>query len=208
MRPRDRRPQERLRVMDETTPVGHRIARLRRKRGITQEALAGLVGRSESWLVKIESGKRTVESIKDLLLLANALKVEPGEIIGKLSLPPNGGAPLDPPRGIPAIRRALFAVLDTDERPDTAQLRADIVQANALTGNGRYGAVALGLPRLITLARTVVVQDVPSAWWNLAAAYHVERTSPAMWRTGTWGCLPQIGRSAQRNAPATKCSWH
>jgi transcriptional regulator with XRE-family HTH domain len=112
--------------MDESTPVGHRIARLRRKRGMTQEALAGLVGRSESWLVKIESGKRTVESIKDLLLLANALKVEPGEIIGKLSLPPNGGAPLDPPRGIHAVRRVVFTGQPADREPiDGTRLRAD-----------------------------------------------------------------------------------
>jgi DNA-binding XRE family transcriptional regulator len=45
---RSRITQRELRVMDESTPVGHRIAYWRRKRGITQEALAGLVGRSPS----------------------------------------------------------------------------------------------------------------------------------------------------------------
>ncbi|WP_412748154.1 helix-turn-helix domain-containing protein [Krasilnikovia sp. M28-CT-15] len=31
-------------------PVGERIAAFRRRRGLSQAALAGLVGRSESWL--------------------------------------------------------------------------------------------------------------------------------------------------------------
>ncbi|MGH8903300.1 MAG: helix-turn-helix domain-containing protein [Egibacteraceae bacterium] len=159
--------------MDEDTPVGQRIAYWRRRRRLTQQVLSGRVGRSVPWLSRIERGQRTLERIADLLALARVLKVEPGDLLGRLSLPANGGGPLDPPQGIPAIRRALFAVLDTDEHPDTAQLRADIMRANHFTGAGRYEAAALVLPRLITLARTVVTQEAPGAWWDLAAAYHV-----------------------------------
>ncbi|MGH8884063.1 MAG: helix-turn-helix domain-containing protein [Egibacteraceae bacterium] len=106
-------------------PVGQRIAHWRHRRGLTQQVLAGLVGRSVPWLSLIERGDRTVEKIADLLALANVLKVEPGDLIGGVELPPNGGGPLDPPRGIPAIRRALFAVHLADrETPDAVRLRA------------------------------------------------------------------------------------
>jgi len=37
---------------------GARITRARRRRGLSQAVLAGLVGRSESWLSQVERGKR------------------------------------------------------------------------------------------------------------------------------------------------------
>ena len=40
------------------TGIGARVARWRRRRGISQVALAGLVGRSESWLSQVERGVR------------------------------------------------------------------------------------------------------------------------------------------------------
>jgi transcriptional regulator with XRE-family HTH domain len=41
---------------------GQRIARARRRRGLSQAALAGLAGRSESWLSQVERGLRRVDS--------------------------------------------------------------------------------------------------------------------------------------------------
>lgn len=37
-------------------PIGERIAIYRRRRGLTQLVLAGLIGRSESWLSQVERG--------------------------------------------------------------------------------------------------------------------------------------------------------
>ncbi len=45
-----------------TETAGQRIARARRRRGLSQAVLAGLVGRSESWLSQVERGKRGVDS--------------------------------------------------------------------------------------------------------------------------------------------------
>ena len=103
--------------MDEFRGVGERIAYWRHRRMMTQVALAGQVGRSESWLAKIERGERTIEAIKDLLLLANVLKVQPGDLIGGIELPPNGGGPLDPPKGIITVRRALYTPRPEDREP-------------------------------------------------------------------------------------------
>jgi len=46
---------------------GERIARARRRRGLSQAVLAGLVGRSESWLSQVERGKRGIDSYSVLV---------------------------------------------------------------------------------------------------------------------------------------------
>ncbi|MGH8901459.1 MAG: helix-turn-helix domain-containing protein [Egibacteraceae bacterium] len=160
--------------MDEDTPVGQRIAYWRRRRGLTQQVLAGRAGCSTSWVSKLERGERTVEKISDLLALARVLKVEPGDLIGGLELPPNGGGPLDPPQGIPAVRRAVLVERAPDrEPPDAAELRAAADQADRLVGSGSYRALAFHLPHLFASARSAVAQEVPGAWSCLARTYRV-----------------------------------
>jgi len=61
-------------------PAGQRIARARRRRGLSQSALAGLVGRSESWLSQVERGKRGIDSHAVLTRLASILRVDIAEI--------------------------------------------------------------------------------------------------------------------------------
>lgn len=67
--------------MDASAP-GQRIARARRRRGLSQAALAGLAGRSESWLSQVERGLRQVDGHSVLLSLAEILRVEVSELTG------------------------------------------------------------------------------------------------------------------------------
>ena len=48
----------------------------RRRRGLSQAALAGLVGRSESWLSQVERGIRSVDRLSVLLDMAKILHVD------------------------------------------------------------------------------------------------------------------------------------
>jgi transcriptional regulator with XRE-family HTH domain len=66
--------------------AGARIARARRRRGLSQLVLAGLVDRSESWLSQVERGKRGVDSYVVLTRMAEVLRVEVEELTG-----PGGG---------------------------------------------------------------------------------------------------------------------
>jgi transcriptional regulator with XRE-family HTH domain len=157
--------------MDEGMPVGQRIRYWRRRRGLSQEVLAGLVGRSKSWLTKVERGERVLDSISVLLKMADELRVEPGDLIGEFRLPPNGGAHLNPPRGVPAIRRALFMPLHDQDVPDVGELRASVERAILLDGAGSYEALALVLPELLTASRVAASRELPGAWWCLAGAY-------------------------------------
>ncbi|MFZ0077927.1 MAG: helix-turn-helix transcriptional regulator [Trebonia sp.] len=65
---------------------GERIAWARRRRGLSQAVLAGLVGRSESWLSQVERGRRGVDSHAVLTRMAAVLRVEVEELTG-----PGGG---------------------------------------------------------------------------------------------------------------------
>ena len=62
--------------------AGQRIARARWRRGLSQAVLAGLVGRSESWLSQVERGKRGVDSHSVLVRLAEVLRVDLEELTG------------------------------------------------------------------------------------------------------------------------------
>ncbi|MGH8900105.1 MAG: helix-turn-helix domain-containing protein [Egibacteraceae bacterium] len=154
--------------------VGERIAYWRKRRGLSQQVLAGLVGRSASWMTKVERGDRIVDKLSVLLALSYALKVDLGKLVGGVELPPNGGGPLDPPRGIVAVRRALFTPPPDREPPTAAELRAKVEEAKRLRHNSRYEAVGIVLPELITAGRaSAAVQDTAQAWWCLAGAYQV-----------------------------------
>src|SRR5579875_906969 len=69
--------------MTSTGPdAGQRIAAARRRRGLSQVVLAGLVGRSESWLSQVERGKREVDSHTVLIRLAKILHTDIAELAG------------------------------------------------------------------------------------------------------------------------------
>jgi len=85
--------------------VGARIARWRRRRGLSQVALAGLVGRSESWLSQVERGLRHVDSLAVLRDLSRVLRVD---------LEMLAPSPMATPRGSngpahPVLKQALLA---------------------------------------------------------------------------------------------------
>ena len=50
--------------------VGERIAIYRRRRGLSQLALANMIGRSEAWLSQVERGIRDVDRVSVLIRLA------------------------------------------------------------------------------------------------------------------------------------------
>jgi transcriptional regulator with XRE-family HTH domain len=69
--------------------IGDRIAAYRRRKGISQVVLAGLIGRSESWLSQVERGQRDVDSLTVIRDLATALSISADTLIGvELPTPP------------------------------------------------------------------------------------------------------------------------
>jgi transcriptional regulator with XRE-family HTH domain len=102
-----------------TAPSGHIGARIRywrrRRGGITQAALAGLAGVSQSFISQVESGRKSVERRATLVDLANALQVSVADLLGE------PGDPTNPARAgaaaaVPQIRVALLEIEEGERR--------------------------------------------------------------------------------------------
>ena len=152
--------------------TGQRIARARRRRGLSQAVLAGLVGRSESWLSQVERGKRGIDSHSVLVRLADVLRVDIEELTG-------AGADDEPGRRVhPAaslIEQAMMAYgvpgSAKHEGPDR-EVSLDYLRAKARSAYRNYQATRYDragriLPGLIcgveTVARSAGIAS-PAAW--------------------------------------------
>lgn len=165
--------------------VGERIAFYRRRRGLTQSVLAGLVGRSEDWLSKIERGEREPRRLDVLVSLAKALRVTVGDLLGQPVLMEDGQDPDGD--DIPAVRDALMTPrrlsrllygqpTRIEVNPDTVALLAESVWANFQ--DGLLGRVVKRLPGLIESAQHLEESDLPPgaqrrAWAAAARVHHL-----------------------------------
>jgi transcriptional regulator with XRE-family HTH domain len=147
---------------------GQRIARARRRRGLSQTALAGLVGRSESWLSQVERGLREVDSHTVLVSLAEILCVEVADLTGDNANDPH----ISRYAAAREIERAMMAydslesVIDAGSavrEPGLARLRLALDRANRCYQAARYDEAGRMLPALIhsveTAARTCPGRD-------------------------------------------------
>jgi DNA-binding XRE family transcriptional regulator len=139
---------------------GERIARARRRRGLSQSVLAGLVGRSESWLSQVERGKRRVDSHEVLLRMAEVLRMDVADLanvpVPRPRLAPGAdvrsatgsvgrtgtgaGEPLTGPAA--AVERAMvcYDSLTAPAGPDEREAGAAHLHEMARAAYGRYQA--------------------------------------------------------------------
>jgi transcriptional regulator with XRE-family HTH domain len=137
--------------------VGQRIASYRRRRGLSQAALAGLVGRSESWLSQVERGVRSVDRLSILLDMAKVLHVDVESLSGQpWQYAPNGMTLID---DLDSIRRALvrYSALTGDMAGHNDPLPPEVLHARAADIHTQYQAanysrVVRDLPELLVAA--------------------------------------------------------
>ena len=187
-------------------PAGQRIARARRRRGLSQAALAGLVGRSESWLSQVERGKRGVDSHAVLTRLAAILHVDIAEVSD------NGGDGADAPRLYPHAAQIEQAMMDyhglgasitgedAERLPSAAHLREMARSAYRGYQATRYEATGCLLPRLIRgveMASRIQGPATPAICGVRALAYD---TVAAV--------LNRIGEPALASAPSLASAPH
>ncbi|WP_212753930.1 helix-turn-helix domain-containing protein [Nakamurella aerolata] len=187
--------------------TGQRVAFYRRRRGLTQGVLAGLIGRSEDWLSKVERNQRRLNE-QTLTAVAQALRVMPEDIKGQPVL-----AEADRPANddVPAVREALL-----DHRRLSATLFAversfvDVDAVAAYSRNvwdlyqrGQTGAVISELPRLIRDAQALEASgDSDGRPWAVSARiHHLAATTLAKLGESelAWTAGEQAMRAAERS---------
>ena len=133
--------------------MGERIAAYRRRRGLSQAALAGLVGRSESWLSQVERGVRSVDRLSVLLDMSRVLHVDVDSLVGRpWDLAPNGNSDGDDLAGIRQYfaRYEQLTLSPKAPRPAIPDLRARIVDAHHRYQAAEYEAVLVDVPSLLS----------------------------------------------------------
>ncbi len=150
-----------MRGLADTLSIGERIAWYRQRRGMSQQVLAGLVGRTADWLSKIENNRIDLDRLSVLQSLASALDVTVGDLIGEPSLLDWSA---DSGRStVPALRNALMNYrqitpllggASTIPPPALDALARDVGQVWGAYQDSRYGYVTSRLPLLLAEAQS------------------------------------------------------
>ncbi|MDI5962935.1 helix-turn-helix domain-containing protein [Streptantibioticus silvisoli] len=180
-----------MRGLGDHLSIGERIAFHRKRRGYTQQVLAGLVGRSTDWLAKAEAGRRKPPRIDMLAELARVLRVPLGELVGQPVLMEDDRQQDD----VPAVRdalmsprrlsRLLFGPEAEAQLPSPGPTRELVEQRWDDYQAGRLGNVIAGLPGLLQTAQELEDRAARSAgerrdcWAVSARVHHLAATTLA-----------------------------
>lgn len=134
--------------------IGKRVAAYRRRRGLSQAALAALVGRSESWLSQVERGVRSVDRMSVLLDLSRLLHVDVQALTGTpWQLAPNGGSRAAEIDGVRSVLTQYTSLVGGDVAPPPLDdLRRIAAETHTDYQAAKYSNVIRTLPRLLESA--------------------------------------------------------
>lgn len=168
------------------TGMGQRIATLRRRKGLSQKTLAGLIGRSESWLSQVERGQREVGKLADIHHLAQALGVSADSIVGTPT--PSSSGRAEDADTFTELANTLRRYLDlgpflpVEPRPQpVTDLDAALDAANAAYQGADYRAAFAALPSLVATVDELG-WDVPRAAHHTTHAWII--TAKALHKVG------------------------
>lgn len=169
--------------MTEHLTIGERVAWYRRRRGLSQEVLAGLVGRTTDWLSKAENNRIELDRLSVITSLAEALDVSIGDLLAEPTLlewSASSGR-----RTVPALREALMDYKQLTpllgpppdvEPPALEDLRGGVKEVLDAYQVSQYGFATRRLPLVLADAlaasRSHSGRDREEAHAQLALAYH------------------------------------
>ncbi|MGW1059928.1 helix-turn-helix domain-containing protein [Micromonospora rubida] len=150
-------------------PIGRRVAELRVNRGMNQQVFADRIGKSKSWVDKVERGVRTLDRLSVIETVAAALGIAPTVLLaGKVQRGP--AADTDTGSAVERVREALARYdvprLSSDGPPASSLRQLDGHAGYAWTAyrNGHHAQVLRMLPDLLGDSRR---------------SYHVQTDDPA-----------------------------
>ena len=158
--------------------LGQRIAYWRERRGITQKLLADRIGRSKSWIEKVEAGTRSANRLPNLMAICRELRIDLPVLIGR-----------DPARDtrecindiqVEAIRAslerydAIRSQIPDGYSADISRLRSQVSYAWSAFELADYHVISRTLPDLLLDAqRCHVIMDSADTARILAETYQI-----------------------------------
>lgn len=145
-----------MRGMTTNLTIGERVAWYRRRRGMSQEVLAGLVGRTVDWLSKAENNRLELDRLSVIKSLADALDVTLGDLLAEPTLmdwTADSGT-----RTVPALRSALMnyrqltpllGVTTEGEPTPLDELKDSVAEVWDAYQDSRYGFATRRLPLVL-----------------------------------------------------------
>ncbi len=162
----------------EARTIGRRLYQIRRSRGKSLRVIAGSAGMSTTQLWRIEHGERALDSLSEIVALADALQIAPSELM-RLPVPAPANGHAD--SAINAVFLALMAARRSRAGGQVVPieaLRARVMAtAEAHCRCDRSGEVGAALPSLIRDLHTSIAagRDVAELL-DLAVVLHVNAT--------------------------------
>ncbi|MEO3776138.1 helix-turn-helix domain-containing protein [Micromonospora sp. B11E3] len=175
-----------MRGTTNTLTIGERVCWYRRRRGLSQEVLAGLIGRTADWLGKVENNRIELDRLSVIKSLAEVLDVPLGDLLGEPSLLDWTGD--SGTQTVPALRAALmnyraiapFGGTTNAQPPTVAVLRKEVSALWDAYQDSRFGYVTGRLPDLLHRAQAAVDhhdgEDQDQARRLLGLAYQLAAT--------------------------------
>ncbi|GIJ76270.1 Helix-turn-helix domain-containing protein [Micromonospora phaseoli] len=129
-----------------SVPLGRRVAELRAHRGMSQQTFADRLGKSKSWVDKVERGVRKLDRYSVIREIADVLRLDPEVLLGSRQPPPTAPS-LD---GVDAVRAALACYQLRPQRSGTAeQASRQVTHAWLTYQHARYPQLLNVLPDLL-----------------------------------------------------------
>ncbi|WP_243710593.1 helix-turn-helix transcriptional regulator [Micromonospora sp. KC213] len=139
--------------MTRDEPIGRRVARWRVRRRMTQQMLADRLGKSKSWVDKVERGVRALDRYSVIQEISEVLRVDPAVLLGEHRPPPSSG--LD---GVDGIRAAL-ARYEAGGAASADEVGRHVAHAWLTYQHAHYAQVVRALPGLLDAARSLPGTD-------------------------------------------------
>ncbi len=201
--------------MDEL-PIGRRVAYWRGRRKMSQQVFADRLGKSKSWVDKVERGVRRLDKFSVIYEIADVLQVDVQLLLGK-----------DPERRpdtvncidqveVEEIRSALerynqisafFAA--TPQAPPLGEMRKAVSHAWLTFQHAKYGVLARALPKLLrdgqALDTSTPDTDRPEPPTCSGRCTRSPRPHCASWASTSCPGWRRTGPSRCASVPTTRC---
>ncbi|WFE26568.1 helix-turn-helix domain-containing protein [Solwaraspora sp. WMMD791] len=154
--------------------TGRRVALWRVRRRMTQQVFADRIGRSKSWVEKVERGARRLDRFSLIQQVAEVLRVDPAELLG-VDRPAETDSAAD---GVQAVRAALacydvFAAGLLGPAPDVGDVSRRVEHAWSTYRHGDHPRLLRMVPGLLDAARQLHAGRPEQSVVPLVQAYRV-----------------------------------